>query len=311
MCLIADQAAAPEIDVEVDRVTINMNLGFADQIINLNIDGIDLMPPFSLFEVEEANPVSAKLSGRVISADCWEDAIKNSQNDVKLAISRLLSWNGFPEERPLWWVNQISRVFLFDPASCKMDFISISNDPLNNMVLAMNEALRIPFFLLSAYLTAQHGGLNIHGSSFVIDGKGAVITGLSGAGKSTATKLINPDFVLSDDAAVITNILASNPIVHAAPVGGASDGPGKVPLKALFFANKADRFSIGRLSIHESLKRLLSEHQSYMRIFFEPTRRQYFSLITGLLRQLPVYELNFSLKDCPRDQINECLSWTE
>ncbi len=284
-----------------------MFIKIADHVVAINEGEIQPFTPFDRFQTRPYGSNYSSLSLNFVKSSDWERTILETGADQQKAISRLIGTDISLENEQTWWLNQRFRVFVMDTLQPKLHFLGIVADTIQDFAQVIREEIRVPLFLLAAYQLAQHGGLCLHGSSFAINGIGGIITGLSGAGKSTATGLIQPDYLYSDDSATITGISTGNLTLHGTPLGGRTDGPGTAPLKGIFFATKAERLSIREMPVNEARIRLLYEHHAYFRLFFEPTRRLYFSLMNQLLQQIPCYELSFSLNDLPRDAVASLL----
>ena len=162
-------------------------------------------------------------------------------------------------------------------------------------------------YLLGPLLAADDG-LLLHGSGVLIDGAAAAIIGPSGAGKTTAAHLIRADHLLSDDAIAVTDVDAQ-PWLHATPLGRESDGPGRAPLRALFFLRKQAGFALRLMSRREALVRAVEEQADTLAGVFLPSMRGMAIRNLGrLLHKVPAYELGFSLDGIDREAIRRVLS---
>jgi len=103
--------------------------------------------------------------------------------------------------------------------------------------------------LLPVYTDAlAHGGLPIHGALIAVDGKGVILAGRSGAGKSTACRrLPHPWQALGDDLCLVMPDGPAGYRVHPLPTwsafredgaSGACRSASSVPLRAFFFLEK-------------------------------------------------------------------------
>ena len=283
-----------------------MRLNFADQIIQIQGCDISKTSPFNRFiEPTDAGNAASLFIKPVRTVD-WETVLHDCDFDQQRAVSKLLGYD-FSLEK-VWWLNQSFRVFLMDQANQRLHYLRIIPDSVKDILTELKDEIRAPLFILMGSCLASCGGVVLHGSSFILDGHACMITGVSGAGKSTATNLLGADFLLSDDTATITGISNRQPMLHGTPLGGRSDGPAATNLAAIFFATKAEKFSLRKMSFREALPRILTEHRNYLNLLFEPIRCQYFSLLSELLRCTECYELAFTLNDLPARDVSLLLN---
>jgi hypothetical protein len=161
--------------------------------------------------------------------------------------------------------------------------------------------------MFMACLLAEDNGLLLHGSGFILDGMSGAVIGPSGAGKSTAARLIDHDFLLSDDAVAVTGVGDKTPLLNATPFGGKTDGVGEAPLKALFFPRKSEQFAIRPITPREALVRYLNEHAEYISEPFKPYVKMTFENAHEMFQKVPSYELSFSKDYIDTDAIREVL----
>ena len=197
------------------------------------------------------------------------------------------------------------------PHVALVDFFRPSSWDLESLSLCLGEPMRhVPgriSCLLGSHLAAT-GGLLLHGAGMLIDGAAAAVIGPSGAGKTTAAHLIGADHLLSDDAIAVTDVNAQ-PWLHATPLGRESDGPGRAPLRALFFPKKQAGFALRPMSKREALLRAAEEQaDTFAGVFLPSMRGLAIRNLARLLHKVPAYELGFSLDGIDREAIRRVLT---
>lgn len=105
-------------------------------------------------------------------------------------------------------------------------------------------------------------GLIVHSAGVIAGGRGLVLAGVSGAGKSTVTRLAadRPGFVaVSDDRVILRTDGPDGAAMHGTPWHGeeAVARSESAPLHGLLFLEKGDRNEVRPISRREALARLL------------------------------------------------------
>jgi hypothetical protein len=114
--------------------------------------------------------------------------------------------------------------------------------------------------VLFASALAHRGGVVAHASALERDGRGVVFTGPSGAGKTTAARLLQRrGFHVLNDERVVLRVEAGQLAVHGTPWHGALGvvSAGSAPVAAIFFIEHADRTSAVALRPPEAARRLV------------------------------------------------------
>ena len=141
----------------------------------------------------------------------------------------------------------------------------------------------------------RFGGLYLHASAVVLDGKAYLFSGNCGAGKSTHTRLWQQTFgsgavVINDDKPALRRI-DGQWIVYGTPWCGKAGIHCNLsaPLAGICYLKKAQHNAICRLSEREALQRILAQT---IRKFQSVERLDMLmDLLGDLLIKIPVYEL--------------------
>jgi len=139
------------------------------------------------------------------------------------------------------------------------------------------------------------GGLYLHSSAVVLDGKAYLFSGFCGAGKSTHTRLWQQVFgpaaqVINDDKPALRRIDGVW-YAYGTPWCG-KDGINineRAPVAGVCFMEKADHNAIRRLSQTEAMQKILS--QTLRRYDSADKLDQMLGTLDHFLREIPVYEL--------------------
>ncbi len=119
--------------------------------------------------------------------------------------------------------------------------------------------------VLYSYLLLHADGLLLHSSGVVRNGKGYVFTGVSGAGKTTISKLPGGNTFLSDGVVAVRRAHGAY-LVHGTPFQGEiyEDGANAAaPVSQVFFLNKAPKNFTTPLSRPQAVHKLLRSTISY------------------------------------------------
>lgn len=130
---------------------------------------------------------------------------------------------------------------------------------------SLDSVLRI----LHSLILARRGGFLLHAASAICDGRACLFSGVSGAGKTTMTRIATSDVTLLTDE--ISYVRATNvgPDIHfdrgiyrafGTPFAGELAKAGEntsAPIAALFFLEKGPENRIDELSSAEAVRRLM------------------------------------------------------
>ncbi len=121
---------------------------------------------------------------------------------------------------------------------------------------AIDSVLRIVHTLV----LARQGGFLVHGASAIRKGRAFVFAGVSGAGKTTISRLAPPDATLLSDEISYVRRSGSQYVACGTPFAGelAKSGENQsAPLTALLFLAKGDENRLDDLPPQEAVRRLL------------------------------------------------------
>jgi hypothetical protein len=160
----------------------------------------------------------------------------------------------------------------------------------NSNPYALDSVLRI---LHSLVLTAR-GGFLLHAASAICDGRAYLFSGVSGAGKTTITRLA-PDFVtlLTDEISYV-RLSPGGYLAHGTPFAGelAKAGENTVaPVSALFFLEKGPDNRVDELHPAEAVRRLMRNI-----LFFAEDRELVDKLLAtacNFVEKVPIRRLTF------------------
>jgi len=159
---------------------------------------------------------------------------------------------------------------------------------------ALDSVLRI----LHSLIVADRGGFLLHSASAVCDGRAYLFSGVSGAGKTTMTRLAPPDVtLLTDEISYVcpgSDRDTGSYFAFGTPFAGELARPGenvKAPIAALFFLEKGPENVINELSSVEAVRRLMRNI-----LFFAEDRRLVEKLLASacdFVARVPIRRLTF------------------
>ena len=121
---------------------------------------------------------------------------------------------------------------------------------------SLDSVLRI----LHSLILAERGGFLLHAASAISDGRACLFSGVSGAGKTTMTRLAPPDVTLLTDEISYLRPNAEGYSAFGTPFAGELARAGEnctAPVSALFFLEKGPENRVQELSSAEAVRRLM------------------------------------------------------
>ncbi len=165
-----------------------------------------------------------------------------------------------------------------------------------SLVLKPVDPWEYPFSeLLMVLQLAQGRGVLLHAGALVDEGRAILFVGESGAGKSTMTRLWARSGVqfLSDDRAIVRK-WGSTFWAYGTPWHGDAGvaSPGKAPLRALFFLQKAASHAVRPLAARDAMARLVV---NCFPTFWDREGMAFtLGFLADMVENVPCYELAFA-----------------
>jgi hypothetical protein len=148
--------------------------------------------------------------------------------------------------------------------------------------------------IVHSLVLAQQGGLLVHAASAVRNGRAFLFAGVSGAGKTTMSRLAPPDATLLTDEISYLRRDGDGYMAYGTPFAGELAKPGenvRAPLGALYLLAKGDANSIEPVGAAEAARALLESI-----LFFAHDSElvgRVFESACELVSRVPVYRLTF------------------
>ena len=114
--------------------------------------------------------------------------------------------------------------------------------------------------IVHSLILAGRGGFLLHSASVICEGRAYLFSGVSGAGKTTITRLAPPDITLLTDEVSYVRPCATGYSAFGTPFAGELAKPGEnisAPISALFFLEKGAENRIEELQPADSVQRLM------------------------------------------------------
>ncbi len=218
------------------------------------------------------------------------------------SIRKLISSIGAPQKLVYALVGV--DLFLYDPEkNSAFFFIKRRLRPAGMLTAFINGTMCI-----LSHRLIQAGGLLLHGAALRKNDTGVLFLGLSGAGKSTITRLCDPDICFSDDGVVIKN-QANGIYAYRSPFGplkanGSYDSPLKGELQKIFLLEKSACTRVLPIARSE-LMSIILKHLIHFFKYLPPEAAQLgFYTVKEILERLPGYRLQFAKNTKIWDNIN-------
>src|SRR6266852_2209254 len=155
---------------------------------------------------------------------------------------------------------------------------------------SLDSVLRI----VHSLILAQRGGFLLHAASGICDGGACLFSGVSGAGKTTMTRLAPADITLLTDEISYLRPSADGYSAFGTPFAGELAKSGEnctAPVSALFFLEQGPENRIDELSSTDAVRRLMRNI-----LFFSEDQRlveKLFATACDFVAKVPVRRLTF------------------
>ena len=155
-------------------------------------------------------------------------------------------------------------------------------------------AIDAAFRVLHSLLLAQQGGLLVHAASAVRNGRAFLFAGVSGAGKTTISRLAPPDVTLLTDEISYLRREGDGYVAYGTPFAGELGHPGeniRAPLAALYLLAQGPANRIDPVSEADAIRAVLESV-----LFFAHDSAlvgRVFDSVHELVRRVPVQRLTF------------------
>jgi hypothetical protein len=160
----------------------------------------------------------------------------------------------------------------------------------NSNPYSLDSVLRI----VHSLVLAERGGLLLHAASAICDGRAYLFSGVSGAGKTTMTRLAPAGITLLTDEISYLRPAASGYAAFGTPFAGELARSGEncsAPVAALFFLEKGPENRIDELASAEALRRLMRNI-----LFFAEDKglvEKIFATACDFVARVPIRRLTF------------------
>jgi hypothetical protein len=160
----------------------------------------------------------------------------------------------------------------------------------NSSPYSLDSVLRI----VHSLILAERGGFLLHAASAIVNGRAFLFSGVSGAGKTTITRLAPPDATLLTDEISYLRPKGSGYSAFGTPFAGELAQSGEncaAPVSALFFLEQGLENRIQELSSAEAVRRLMRNI-----LFFAEDRvlvEKLFATACDFVDTVPVRRLTF------------------
>jgi hypothetical protein len=148
--------------------------------------------------------------------------------------------------------------------------------------------------ILHSLILAERGGFLLHAASAICDGQAFLFSGVSGAGKTTMTRIAPPDVTLLTDEISYLRPNAGGYAAFGTPFAGELARSGEnctAPVAALFFLEQGPSNRIDEISSAEAVRRLMRNI-----LFFAEDRvlvEKLFATACDFVAKVPLRRLTF------------------
>lgn len=149
---------------------------------------------------------------------------------------------------------------------------------------------------MAMHFLAFRKGVLVHSAGIGFKGKGFMCSGVSTAGKTTISRLLldHGDFDILTDDRVILRYTEDGIAMHGTPWTGEGQyaTSGVAPLSAIFFLNKSDKVSAEKLSVADTVARLLPV--TSVPWFDDELMTPALKTVEEIAENVPAYNLHFT-----------------
>lgn len=161
-------------------------------------------------------------------------------------------------------------------------------------LVATPYAIDAAFRIVHSLLLASEGGLLVHASSAIRNGKAFLFAGVSGAGKTTISRLAPPDATLLTDEISYLRREGDGYVAYGTPFAGELAKPGenvRAPLAALYLLKQGPENRIDEVSAADATRAVLE----CVLFFAHDTKLvgKVFDSVCELVQRVPVKRLTF------------------
>jgi hypothetical protein len=148
--------------------------------------------------------------------------------------------------------------------------------------------------ILHSLILAERGGFLLHAASAIRDGRAYVFSGVSGAGKTTMTRLAPPDATLLTDEISYVRPEGAGYLAYGTPFAGELAKSGEncsAPVSGLFFLEQGPENQVRELSSAEAVRRLMRNI-----LFFAEDRHlveRLLAIACDFVERVPIRRLTF------------------
>ncbi len=151
--------------------------------------------------------------------------------------------------------------------------------------------------IIHSLMLARGGGFLLHSASAVRNGRAVLFSGVSGAGKTTISRLAPPDAILLTDEISYVRGIDGGYRAFGTPFAGELGIAGEdiaAPIGALYFLRKAGRSEVAPVDAPRAAARILRDVLFFARD--AALADALFATVCDFLARVPVFELSFEAK---------------
>ena len=147
--------------------------------------------------------------------------------------------------------------------------------------------------IVHSLMLVERGGFLLHAASAIRNGSAFLFSGLSGAGKTTISRLAPPDAILLSDEVSYIRRIDERYVAFGTPFSGELNTPGEnaaAPVAALYFLVQGGADRVSSIPAEVALRKLL---RNILFFVVGESAAQLFKSACEFVEALPAYELSF------------------